>query len=397
MLFERPLRVALVSHTARMGGGEWALLSVVEQLDRAVVAPVAVLGEDGPLVGHLQRAGLEVVVSALDARVGEQRKDELGIAGLARPALAGRTANAVVDLTRILRRRGFDVVHTNSLKAHVLGGLAGRLAGARVVWHVRDHLAEPYLPRAAVRAIRVAARIIPDRVVAVSASAAGTVGRPDVVVVHQGVALPHLGSPRQPDDRLRVGLVGRIAPWKGQDVFVEAAARLASDFPQAEFLIVGAPLFGEEAFEDLLHRRVADARLGDRVRFLGFRDDVWEIYRQLDVAVHASTQPEPYGNVILEAMASATAVVAAGAGGVLEIVDDGRTGRLVKPGDPVALADAVAELLRSPEERRRLGEAARRHVEERFSVDRDAREIERLWQQVATQPACRFVRRMAGR
>lgn len=372
-----------------------ALRSVVEQLDRAAVAPVAVLGKDGPLVGHLQRAGLEVVVSPLDARVVEQRKDELGVAGLVRPALVGRTAAAVVELTRILRRRGLDVVHTNSLKAHVLGGLAGRLAGARVVWHVRDHLAEPYLPGPAVRAIRVAARIIPDGVVAVSASAARTVGRSDVVVVHQGVALPDLDAP-QPDDRLRVGLVGRIAPWKGQDVFIEAAARLAGEFPQAEFWIVGAPLFGEEAFEDLLHRRVDDAGLADRVRFLGFRDDVWEIYRQLDVAVHASTQPEPYGNVILEAMASATPLVAAGAGGVLELVDHGRTGLLVEPGDAGKLAAAVGGLLRSPERRRALGAAGRRHVEEHFSCERDARELERLWREVAAQRPRRAVRRTAG-
>lgn len=394
MLPERPLRVALVSHTARMGGAEFALLQIAERIDRHAVAPVAVLGEEGPLADHLHRAGVEVLVRPLDARIGQQRKDDLGFAGLVRPVLLARTAVAVIGLARTFRRRGFDVVHTNSLKAHLLGGVAGRLAGARVVWHVRDHLAQPYLPAAAVRAVRLAARIVPHRVVAVSASAARTVGRADVAVIHQGVALPDLHERKPPDGRLRVGLVGRIAPWKGQDVFIDAAARLAGDFPEAEFLIVGAPLFGEDAFEASLHRRVADAGLGERVRFLGFRDDIWDVYRGLDVAVHASTQAEPYGNVILEAMASATPLVAAGEGGVLELVDDGRTGLLVEPGDADALAAAVARLLRSPEERRRLGAAGRRHAEANFSLDRDAAEIARLW--LSHMPAAQR-RRDAGR
>ncbi len=393
---ERPLRVALVNHTARMGGAEIALLRIAERLDRDAVAPVAVLGEEGPLADRLRRAGVEVLVSPLDARVAEQRKDDLGLAGLARPALAARTAAAAVGFARIFRRRGIDVVHTNSLKAHLLAGAAGRLAGARVVWHVRDHLAEPYLPAAAVRAVRLAARILPDRVVAVSASAARTVGRADVAVIHQGVALPDLDERRRSDGPLRVGLVGRIAPWKGQDVFIDAAARLAGEFPEAEFLIVGAPLFGEDAFEASLHQRVADAGVADRVRFLGFREDIWHVYRDLDVAVHASTQAEPYGNVILEAMASATPLVAAGAGGVLELVDDGRTGLLVEPGDADALAAAVGELLRSPDRRRALGAAGRRHVEERFSRERDAREIERIWREAAAQRSRRTVRRTAG-
>jgi glycosyltransferase involved in cell wall biosynthesis len=240
-----------------------------------------------------------------------------------------------------------------TLKAHLLGGLAGRLAGARVVWHVRDHLASPYLPAAAVPLVRLAARAVAHRVVAVSASVARTVGRSDVVVVRQGVRTPEEATERPPGGPPRVGLVGRIAPWKGQDVFVAAAARLAPELPDAEFVLAGSALFGEEGYERELRAQVTRLGLDDRVRFLGFRDDVWEVYRELDVVVHASTQPEPYGNVVLEAMACRRALVAAAAGGVLELVDHGRTGLLVPPGDPEALADAVGRLLRSPEERRR--------------------------------------------
>lgn len=380
---ERPLRVALVNHVARMGGGEYALLSIVERLDRRRVEPLVVLGEQGPLADRLQAAGAEVVVHPLDRSVVERRKESLGPAGLANPVVLARSLRAAWGLARLLRRRGVDVVHTNSLKAHLLAGLAGRLAGVPVVWHVRDHLSAPYLPAAAVPPVRLAARLVPRRVVAVSASAARTVGRRDVVVVHQGIELPARTAERPPDGAARVGIVGRIAPWKGQDVFLSAAALLAQEFPEAEFVLAGAPLFGEDDFERRLRRQASDLGLVERVRFLGFREDVWAVYEELDVVVHASTLAEPYGNVALEAMASRRPLVAAAGGGMLELVEHGRTGLLVPPGDPEALAAAVGGLLRSPEERRRLGDAGRRHVEETFSRDRDAARLTRLWREVA--------------
>ena len=380
---ERRIRVALVSHTARMGGAEFSLAGIAEHVDPRSVELVVVLGEDGPLKDRLRAAGVEVVVHPLDRSLVDRRKETLGAGGLAQPVALARAARSIAGLTRLFREREIDVVHTNTLKAHLLAGPAGRLAGARVVWHVRDHLSSPYLPSAVVPLMRLAARVLPQRVVAVSASAAATVGRDDVVVIHQGLRMPAEATERPADGRLQIGLVGRIAPWKGQDVFLEAAARLVPEFPEAEFVLAGAPLFGEEPFERELRRQVSRLGLDDRVRFLGFCDDVWEVYRELDVVVHASTQPEPYGNVVLEAMASRRPIVAAAAGGVLELVDEGRTGLLVPPGDPGALAAALARLLRSPAERRRLADAGRRHVEQGFSLERDAAELEQLWRRVA--------------
>lgn len=378
------LRVALFDHTARMGGAEFSLLRIVERLDPASVDATVVLGEEGPLADRLRAIGVAVVVCPLDPRLSERRKESLdgrGLAGLGALLLFGR---AVLRLRRVFRELDVEVVHTNSLKAHLLGGVAGRLAGARVLWHVRDHLAEPYLPAAAVRAVRLAARVVPHGVVAVSASAAREVPRGDVTVFHQGVALPTLepaahrkGSP------LRVGLVGRIAPWKGQDVFLAAAARVVRTHPQTEFVLAGSALFGEEEFERRLREAAAGDELRGRVTFLGFREDVHDLFRSLDVAVHASTQPEPYGNVVLEAMAAGTPIVAAAAGGVLEIVRDGHDGVLVPPGDADALAGALVRLLDDPAERARLGAAGRRSVEERFSGTAEAEAVERLYRQVA--------------
>jgi glycosyltransferase involved in cell wall biosynthesis len=378
-----PLRVALVDHTARMGGGEFALLRLVERLDPTEVHATVVLGEDGPLADRLRDVGVRVVVCLLDPRLTERRKESLDGRGLASLRSLLLFARATLRLRRVFRELGIEVVHTNSLKAHLLGGVAGRLAGARVLWHVRDHLAEPYLPPAAARAVRLAARIVPHGVIAVSASAARTLPRGDVTVLYQGVELPSLDGDVRASGPLRVGLVGRIAPWKGQDVFLAAAARVLRTHPHTEFVLAGSALFGEEEFERELRLLAEGEELRGHVRFLGFHDDIHAVFCSLDVAVHASTQAEPYGNVVLEAMAAGKPIVAAGAGGVLEIVEDGETGVLVPPGDAAALAGALERLLSDPAERERLGANGRRLVEERFSLARDAVALERLYREVA--------------
>lgn len=378
-----PIRVALVNHSGQLGGGEFSMLRLVQSLDPERVDVTVIAAEDGPFVERLHAAGARVEVLPLDPRLVGTRKETLGLRGLADPHLHRLLAGGVWPRTDLLRQLRIQVVHTNSMKAHLFGGVAGRLAGCRVLWHVRDHISQPYLPSAAVVAMRAAARILPHHVVAVSRSAARTVGRRGVTVLHQAVPLPPRPEPR-PDARpLRVGLVGRIAPWKGQDVFLDAAERLAPSFPDVEFVLAGSALFGEEELERRLRAQAARPPLAGRVEFLGFRDDVWSVYRDLDVAVHASTLAEPYGNVILEAMASARPVVAAAAGGPLEMIDHDRTGLLVPPGDAAALADALRGLLADGARRRRLADAGRDHVERNFSLERDARTVEALYRRLA--------------
>ena len=178
-------------------------------------------------------------------------------------------------------------------------------------------------------------------------------------------------------------MVGRLSPWKGQDVFIAAAEIVLRQFPDTEFILAGAALFGEEEYDRSLRRRVELLGLSNQVRFLGHRDDVWSIYAELDVAVHASTLPEPWGNVVLEAMASGAAIVAAAAGGPAELISDGETGLLVPPGDPVLLAEAIAFLLAHPEKRASIAAAGQRGVLEHFSPREDADAIQALYTTLA--------------
>jgi glycosyltransferase involved in cell wall biosynthesis len=378
-----PLRVALLNHSGRLGGGEFSMLRLAGALDPDRVKLTVIAGEDGPFVQRLHELGADVVVVPMDPDLVNRRKDSLGAGALTDMHLWRQLASAVWPRTDILRRGRIQIVHTNSMKAHVLGGVSGRMVGAKVLWHVRDHVAPPYLPPAAARAMRATARLLPHHIVTVSHSAARTIGRGDATVIHQSVPLPELGPERTGSSRVRIGLVGRIAPWKGQDVFLDAAEQLAPRFPDAEFVVVGSALFGEDELERSLRARAERPPLRGRVSFLGFVDDMDDVYRGLDVAVHASTLAEPYGNVVLEAMASRVATVAAAEGGPLEIVEHDRTGLLVPPRDPRLLADALESLLLDPRKRRELAYAARAHVEQNFSLERDGRRLQRLYERIA--------------
>jgi glycosyltransferase involved in cell wall biosynthesis len=156
-------------------------------------------------------------------------------------------------------------------------------------------------------------------------------------------------------------MVGRIAPWKGQHVFLTA---FAEAFPDggAEAVIVGSTLFGEEAYEQELGRLAKDLGIVRGVRFSGFSDDVWEELTKLDVLVHASTVPEPFGQVVLEGMAAGLPVVAARAGGPAELITDGIDGMLFTPGQSDELATTLRVLAEDPLRRQELGQNARQRA-----------------------------------
>jgi glycosyltransferase involved in cell wall biosynthesis len=233
-----------------------------------------------------------------------------------------------------------------------------------VVWHLRDRIAEDYLPRAGVRLVRAAGRRLPHGVIAVSQAALATLDLPPgrqgcpSWVIYDPVE-PQPRRPDRADGPLRVGMVGRIAPWKGQDLFLRSVAEAFPSGPQRA-VVVGAPLFGEQEYEATLRELTAELGLERRVSFEGFKEDVAAELGNLDVLVHASVIPEPLGQVVMEGMAAGVAVVAPAAGGPAEIVEDGVTGLLYPPGDTRSLARALSRLAGSRGLREELGAAARR-------------------------------------
>lgn len=375
--------MVFVGHVARLSGGEIALTRLLPALSQSVDVTV-LLGEDGPLVGRLQQLGIAVEVLPVAASLRDVRKDTVRPGGVDLRALLA-LPGYVLRLQRRIRELDADIVHTNTLKAAFYGGIAGRLAGRPVVWHVRDRIAPDYLPRPAVTLVRAASKAIPSAVVVNSQSTLRTLPRQVRSLVLYNPVVPDAvesTQPRQPDiDRpFTVGVVGRLASWKGQHVFLDAFAE-AFGGTEARGRIVGSALFGEEAYEQRLRTQAEELGIASQVEFRGFREDVWQELTELDVLVHCSVSAEPFGQVVLEGMRAGLPVVAANDGGPRELITNGLDGLLTAPGDPSELALALHRLRDDPELRRRLADAGH----ERsllFTPERTAERLLRVYAEI---------------
>ena len=201
--------------------------------------------------------------------------------------------------------------------------------------------------------------------------------------------LDHDGIPASPEPPTAarsasgpsIGLVGRLSAWKGQHIFLEAAALVHKRFPRARFQIIGSAMFGEEAYEAEIRQLCVTLGLEECVEFTGFRTDVPALIAQLDILVHASTTGEPFGQVVVEGMMAGKPVVATDGGGVPEIVEDGVTGWLAPMGESAPMAEAILRLLEDPEEAAAMGAAGRQRVLEHFTIELTARRVQEVYEQ----------------
>ncbi len=406
-----PRTVVYLDHTAKWSGGEIALLRTLEALDRTRVTPIVVLAEEGPFAERLREAQIETHILPLSGQAREVRKDSLGGGALMRHAGAGVAfIRYAFTIARFAKQQRAFVLHCNSLKADIYGALAGRIAGIPVIWHVRDHIDPSYLPGPAVRVLRTLARTTPAFVIAISESVLEKLF-PDpedrkrqlarrAQVIHDGLAERELGTPapipaaQWKHDPPHVGIVGRFVAWKGQHIFLQAAQQLQmlgkagdnettsdSAGTDAVFLLVGKPMFGESEYEEEL-KRIA-APLGNSVQFLGFRSDVPAILRDLDIFVHASTTPEPFGQVVIEAMAEGIPVIASDGGGIREIIEEGVSGLRTPMGDAEGLAKALGRLLADPVRGNQMARAAHERVRKHFTASQNARKVEAVYEKLA--------------
>ncbi|WP_018263636.1 glycosyltransferase [Methylobacterium sp. WSM2598] len=362
-------RVLFVNHTATMAGAELVLADVVASWRGAT----ALLFEDGPLAAAMAARGLSVERARAGASLSGLRRDSAALGAL---PLAGRLAGLVLEIARRARRH--DVVYANSQKAFVLAAVATALARRPLIWHLHDIVDAHHFGRAQ-RRLQVglanarASRVIaPSGAVAEAFAEAG--GRPDLVaLVPNGLDLVPDPRPRPelrralglPDGPL-VGVFSRLAPWKGQHVLLRALAA----HPGVGAVVAGAALFGEDAYARDLARMAGELGLAGRVHFLGHRDDVPRLMQAMDAVVHPSIHPEPFGRTLVEAMLAGVPVVATRTGAAAEILDEGRAGTLVPPGDPAALAAAIGRVLAGREGTAATVAAARERARRLYPADR---------------------------
>lgn len=400
----RRTRVAYLSVSGGLGGSEMALLALLKGLQDAALAfdLSVILGSAGPLAERIEMLGVPVYVLPFPAaisRLGESRGK--GIHTYVR--LVGALfsiAGYAWKLRKLVRRIGPDVVHSNGLKMHFLSVCSvGRRRA--LIWHVHDYVGRRAITRRLLRwgSGKVRAVICNSLHVKADVASAG-IRRPEILTIYNGIDTERFcaagsgldldrvsGLPAAAKGTVRVGLLGTFARWKGHEVFLRALGLLGEQAAVRGY-VIGAPIYqtdGSQFSTDELKGLCARLCLSDRVGFTGFADAA-DALRALDIVVHASTEPEPFGMVIAEALACGKAVVASRAGGAQEIFSERVSALAHTPGDPQELAARLAELVRDPGLRGRLGAEGAAGVRERFSLARCANETASLYHRILENP-----------
>lgn len=370
------MRAAFLLGAGERGGSERVLEHLVSQLPAFEVRPTVVATVSGQVPDDLRSSGVDVVLGPPMPRTRDLR--------------SLRSAASV--LGDVVDRTEADVLVGVGEKMSLFSCLAARRSRSPVVAWLHDaplrSLGASAL-QGALSALRPAAAVVPAAWMQAGFRRLGlrTVVVPNAVAVDQ----PPTADPRSlvgwEDDTAIVAFFGRLQRWKGPDVFIEAARRVATEHQRARFLVVGGALYGwEEDFARGLDQLVRDLGLADVVHLAGHRADARSLMAGCDVVVHCSRRREPFGMVVAEAMALGRPVVATRTGGPEAQIDHGVTGVLVPPDDPGACAEAVALLLTDPDRRETIGRAAKLHARSAFGPERLASSFAQLVRQVASGP-----------
>jgi glycosyltransferase involved in cell wall biosynthesis len=397
------MRVMYLSPSGQLGGAEASLLDLLASLRSARpswMLHLLVAGE-GPLAARAEAIGVGTSTlrfPAAIARLGESgarsaagRSGFVGQLAVAAPPIA----SYVSRLRRRIQAIAPEVVHSNGLKMHVLAAQS-RLSSS-LIWHLHDYLGRRAMSARLLQWSRSRCAAIIANSSSVADDVRSTLKDVEVIAVPNAVDLARFSPdgdrldldglarlPQPSSQTIRIGLIGTFARWKGHEIFLRAIARMPADVPVRAY-VIGDAVYeteGSQYTRDELQQLVSELGIADRVGFTGFVPAPEAALRALDVVVHASTEPEPFGLVIVEAMATGRPVIVSLAGGAAEIVTSGEDALAHRPGDVDALAERLTALAKDESLRVRIGRAGRRTAEARFDRARLAQQVAPIYQSV---------------
>lgn len=364
-------KILFIDHTAVLGGAELSLLDLAAAYRQN---SQVLLFSDGPFKNKLESKKVKVETIEGATKILALRTSS-GLEALMTIPKLWRMAEVVAQ-----KSTGFELIHANSQKAFIISALATFRGSPPVVWYLHDILTAKHFSSlnrtiAVALANRCAAKVIVNsRATGEAFVAAG--GKSKLVdVVYNGFnsepfdrvstqditeTRRHLGL----ESVFLVGLFSRLSYWKGQHILLKAIKEL----PEVHALLVGDVLFGEEEYASELKTLAADPKLQNRVHWLGFRDDVPTLMKACDVVVHTSTEPEPFGRVIVEGQLARRPIIASAAGGALELVEDGVSGCLFTPGDPTSLQQKINLLIQNRDLAQSLGQQGYSSARHNFAL-----------------------------
>jgi len=394
------VRIVYLNPCGQLGGAETSLRELLAGVRAAEPEWELwlVLGEDGPLADRAREIGVQVMVLAFPvalARLGDARsRFWVTLVSL----LKGIWSTALYSrrLARTIRRIAPEIIHTNGFKMHLLGAWV-RPRGTALVWHIHDYVGSRRLMSRLLRLFVKCCTVVIANSRSVASDLRAILPTARIVPIYNAVDLNRF-TPQgtnldldeiaqlsaAPEGTVRVGLLATFARWKGHKVFLQAMSRLSS-VPLVRGYVIGGPIYQTDGSQWSMRELQEEAnRLGlaERVGFTGFLENTPSAMRSLDILVHASTEPEPFGMVIIEGMACGKPVIASRAGGACELFVDGEDALAHSPGDAQALADQIRRLVSDERLRHTLGRAGRATAERMFHRTRLAGELLKVYREI---------------
>ncbi len=392
------IKIALLNHSPEIGGAEASILTLLRHIDRSQFQVRVILPSRGRFAEELDKIGIQTDILSLPAELLHLKRGDAIRAFFFMTAYLFSIQIFLVKLCVYLKKNSFDLIVTNTVKAHLYGSIAASLSGTPLVWRFHDILSSPDFSPVLIRCIALFGNRFPKRILAVSNVTrdylmSNGLKANNVQVIFNGIdnglfeVEDHSNSIRE-ELRLGngvklVGCIGRIVPQKGQKSFLLAVPGVIKRYPETFFLIIGDVFHKEERYKQELLEIAKTSGIENRIRFTGFRRDIGDVIRSLDIVVFPSVAPESFGLSILESMVLGKPVIASKIGGVCEIIEDGISGILVEPGHPEQITDRILYLFGDRETYERMGQKAKETVRRNFSLKDYVFAMEKVFREAA--------------
>lgn len=376
-IHEEMKRVLYIHQSADLYGSDKVLVDTISELDRKTFDAIVALPEQGQLTSVLDRLGVESHVIPVMKVKRSMLRSKRQMINLIPEALA-----SIIAIDNIVGGRHIDLVHSNTLA--VLGGaLWAKLRSIPHLWHIHEIMLTPHIIS---KIFQVLVHLLADGIVCNSdATRKWIMGErryleeKSWVIYNATRRSGKYNAERVKEFREKIGVsksdtlltvVGRINRWKGQSLLVDAGDILWKEgIRKVHFLFVGGTAIGHEKYRQELISRIKASEMRQKITVFNFTKDIYLVWDATDIAVVPSIEPEPFGLVAIEAMSAGKPVVAAGHGGLIEIVEHNKTGILFSPGDARSLFLALRSLILETERREEMGKKAKKRQETVFSID----------------------------
>jgi glycosyltransferase involved in cell wall biosynthesis len=378
------MKILFLDQSGKPGGAELCLIDIAKPYENDCLVG---LFANGSFKDLLEKNHIPVQV--LTDQAIEVKKESSLSQGLASITQLAPLINQVVKIAR-----NYDLIYANTQKALVVGAIASIFSRRPLVFHLHDILSPEHFSKTnrniSVTLANRASLVIANSEASKKAfiEAGGKADKVEIVYngfdpqkyINNETDIVQVRQKLELDDKFIVGHFSRLAPWKGQHILIEALAKCP---PEVTVILVGDALFGEQDYVKQLHQQIDALQLQNRVKFLGFRNDIPLLMAACNLVAHTSTAPEPFGRVIVEAMLSGTPVVAAASGGAVELVESGVNGFLATPSNPQELSEIINSSIQDKQKTDAIAQEARNSASQRFHVVNINQQIAQLLQQLA--------------